>query len=114
MGGCCCRHVFCRSTAAGNLPGVPAPVRLQLHVFRDQIRGKPMPLSLPATQSHPRTGARCLLAVLLATTTVSGTAQAATEIDLFLPVPVQGKLAVEMQRMIEQYNKDHPATHVTA
>ena len=29
-------------------------------------------------------------------------------------MPVQGKLAVEMQRLIEQFDKDHPDIHVTA
>jgi sn-glycerol 3-phosphate transport system substrate-binding protein len=56
----------------------------------------------------------CFLAGLLAVTLATGTAQAATEIDLFFPVPVQGKLAVEMQRMIEQFDKDHTDIHVTA
>ena len=39
-----------------------------------------------------------------------GTANAATEIDLFFPVPVQGKLANEMQRLVEVFNKDHADT----
>ncbi|HEY2620531.1 MAG TPA: ABC transporter substrate-binding protein [Acetobacteraceae bacterium] len=43
-----------------------------------------------------------------------GAARAATEIDLFFPVPVQGKLAVEMQRLIEQFDQDHGDIHVTA
>ena len=29
-------------------------------------------------------------------------------------MPVQGKLAVEMQRLIEQFDKEHPDIHVTA
>jgi sn-glycerol 3-phosphate transport system substrate-binding protein len=41
-------------------------------------------------------------------------AQAATEIDLFFPVPVQGKLAVEMQRLIERFDRDHTEIHATA
>src|SRR5271167_3603590 len=41
-------------------------------------------------------------------------AGAATEIDLFFPVPVQGKLAVEMQRLIEQFDATHPDIHATA
>src|ERR1043166_7513161 len=45
---------------------------------------------------------------------ISGTAHAATELDLFFPVPVQGKLAVEMQRLIEQFDREHPDIHVTA
>ena len=54
------------------------------------------------------------VAALVAMTLTAGTAKAATEIDLFFPVPVQGKLAVEMQRMIEQFDKDHTDIHVTA
>jgi len=42
------------------------------------------------------------------------TAYAATDIDLFFPVPVQGKLALEMQRLIEQFDQQHPDIHVTA
>src|SRR6202167_1127985 len=56
----------------------------------------------------------CFVALLLAMTMGAGTADAATDIDLFFPVPVQGKLAVEMQRLIEQFDKDHPDIHVTA
>ena len=39
---------------------------------------------------------------------------AATELDMFFPVPVQGKLAVEMQRLIERFDLEHPDIHVTA
>ena len=56
----------------------------------------------------------CFVALLLAMTMGAGTADAATDIDLFFPVPVQGKLAVEMQRLIEQFDKDHADIHVTA
>lgn len=45
---------------------------------------------------------------------VAGAAQAATDIDLFFPVPVQGKLAGEMQRLIDQFNKSQPDIKVTA
>src|SRR3984885_11717281 len=55
----------------------------------------------------------CFVALLLAMTMGAGTADAATDIDLFFPVPVQGKLAVEMQRLIEQFDKDHADIHVT-
>lgn len=41
-------------------------------------------------------------------------AQAATEIDLFFPVPVQGKLAGEMTRLVDVFNKEHADIHVTA
>ena len=44
---------------------------------------------------------------------LAGAVHAATEIDLFFPVPVQGKLANEMQRLVEVFNKDHADIHVT-
>lgn len=40
-------------------------------------------------------------------------AAAPVEIDLFFPVPVQGKLANEMQRLIGQFNTAHPDIKVT-
>ena len=40
-------------------------------------------------------------------------AYAATEIDLFFPVPVQGKLSTEMQRLIREFNTAHPDIVVT-
>lgn len=49
-------------------------------------------------------------AALLAAPT---TARAATDIDLFFPVPVQGKLAVEMQRIVGEFNASHPDIKVT-
>ena len=57
--------------------------------------------------------ARAALAAAL-TLAVPAAASAATEIDLFFPVPVQGKLAVEMQRMVERFNAGHPEIKVTA
>jgi sn-glycerol 3-phosphate transport system substrate-binding protein len=57
---------------------------------------------------------RFLHGAALAIALSCGTAYAATEIDLFFPVPVQGKLATEMQRLIEQFDKDHADFHVTA
>lgn len=44
----------------------------------------------------------------------AGAAEAATDIDLFFPVPVQGKLANEMTRLVDVFNKDHPEIKVTA
>src|SRR5262244_159295 len=43
-------------------------------------------------------------------------AQAAepTEIDLFFPVPVQGKLASEMKSLVDRFNGEHPEIKVTA
>jgi len=41
-------------------------------------------------------------------------AEAATDIQLFFPVPVQGKLANQMQTLIERFNKEHPESNVTA
>jgi sn-glycerol 3-phosphate transport system substrate-binding protein len=51
-----------------------------------------------------------LFASLLLTTP----AFAATDIDMFFPVPVQGKLAVEMQKVIGDFNASHPDINVTA
>jgi sn-glycerol 3-phosphate transport system substrate-binding protein len=56
---------------------------------------------------------RAMIAVLMLVAWC-GTARAATELDLFFPVPVQGKLAVEMQRLIERFDQEHPDIHVTA
>ena len=50
----------------------------------------------------------------LALSMCMGTAQAATDIDLFFPVPVQGKLANEMQNLVERFNKEHADIAVTA
>jgi sn-glycerol 3-phosphate transport system substrate-binding protein len=57
---------------------------------------------------------RLMLGAASAFALICGAVQATTEIDLFFPVPVQGKLAVEMQRMIEQFDRDHTDVHVTA
>jgi sn-glycerol 3-phosphate transport system substrate-binding protein len=57
---------------------------------------------------------RLIRGAALALALSCGTAKAATEIELFFPVPVQGKLANEMQRLIEQFDRQHPDIHVTA
>jgi sn-glycerol 3-phosphate transport system substrate-binding protein len=57
---------------------------------------------------------RLIIAAALSVALSSGVARAATELDLFFPVPVQGKLAVEMQRLIELFDQQHPDIHVTA
>jgi sn-glycerol 3-phosphate transport system substrate-binding protein len=75
-------------------------------------------LSLRAKRSNPVAGAHlrrdCFVATLLAMTMGAPAAQAATDIDFFFPVPVQGKLAVEMQKLVEQFDSTHPDIHVTA
>ena len=43
----------------------------------------------------------------------SSLARAATEIDFFFPVPVQGRLSNEMQRLVSDFNARHPDIHVT-
>jgi len=47
---------------------------------------------------------------------LAGTARAAgpTEIDLFFPVPVQGKLANEMKNLVDRFNGEHADIKVTA
>ena len=57
---------------------------------------------------------RILQVATMAFGLMTGAAHAATELDLFFPVPVQGKLANEMQRLIEEFDKTHPDIHVTA
>ena len=43
----------------------------------------------------------------------AGGASAATEIEFFFPVPVQGRLSNEMQRLVSEFNARHPDIHVT-
>ena len=43
----------------------------------------------------------------------SAPALAATEIQLFFPVPVQGKLSKEMENLTARFNTEHPAYKVT-
>jgi sn-glycerol 3-phosphate transport system substrate-binding protein len=57
---------------------------------------------------------RLLHAATLALALSAPVAQAATDIDFFFPVPVQGKLATEMQRLVEQFDSTHPDIHATA
>jgi sn-glycerol 3-phosphate transport system substrate-binding protein len=59
--------------------------------------------------SYHALGIAALAAVLL-----TAQARAATDIDMFFPVPVQGKLATEMQHVIGDFNKSHPDINVTA
>lgn len=40
-------------------------------------------------------------------------AMAATDIQMFFPVPVQGKLATEMQTLVKRFNSEHPDINVT-
>ena len=51
--------------------------------------------------------------LIIAACLFASSAHAATDIDLFFPVPVQGKLANEMQRVVEEFNKGHADIHVT-
>lgn len=57
---------------------------------------------------------RMMTRAAVALTLMTGTAQAATEIDFFFPVPVQGKLAVEMTRVVEGFNASQSDVHATA
>ena len=71
------------------VPGVPAALRFVLYLLRHQITGEPH-------DDHPtfRLGGALRRHRLLRRCR----AARPTEIDLFFPVPVQGKLADEMQR----------------
>ena len=54
------------------------------------------------------------LAATLALGLGTGAAKAATEIEMFFPVPVEGKLANEMKTLIERFNSEHPDIEATA
>ena len=56
---------------------------------------------------------RRFLSALALSTALAGGARAATEIDFFFPVPVQGRLSNEIQRMVGEFNASHPDIHVT-
>ena len=45
---------------------------------------------------------------------VPALAEGPTEIDLFFPVPVDGKLARDMGTLIKEFNEGHPAIKATA
>jgi sn-glycerol 3-phosphate transport system substrate-binding protein len=53
------------------------------------------------------------MAACLSVTAV-GSAAAATKIDFFFPVPVDGALAKEMQNLVARFNKENPDIEVTA
>ncbi len=55
---------------------------------------------------------RLCLAVLIAL--VAAARAEAADIELFFPVPVNGQLANEMQRVVEDFNKEHADIHVSA
>jgi sn-glycerol 3-phosphate transport system substrate-binding protein len=58
---------------------------------------------------------RATIALAAATVvTQNAYAEGATEIDFFFPVPVQGALAAQMQKLIARFNSEHPAINVTA
>lgn len=49
-----------------------------------------------------------------ATMLTAAEARAATDIELFFPVPVNGLLSNEMQKVVGDFNTSHPDIHVTA
>src|ERR1043166_9306079 len=58
--------------------------------------------------------AKYLRAAVLAVGVLSaGSAGAATDIDLFFPVPVDGQLARDMATLIKQFNAAHPDIKAT-
>jgi sn-glycerol 3-phosphate transport system substrate-binding protein len=55
------------------------------------------------------------MALAAALTAMAGTAaMAATRIDFFFPVPVDGALAKEMQNLVARFNRENPDIEVTA
>jgi sn-glycerol 3-phosphate transport system substrate-binding protein len=57
---------------------------------------------------------RLLASTALALSLLTGAAHAATDIDFFFPVAVQGKLSNEVERLVADFNRSHPDIHVTA
>jgi sn-glycerol 3-phosphate transport system substrate-binding protein len=66
----------------------------------------------PITRRHAIAGGLAIPAAVA----FAGAARAAgpIEIDLFFPVPVQGKLANEMKSLVDRFNGEHPEVKVTA
>ncbi len=58
--------------------------------------------------------ASAALAAALTFSLGSGAALAATEIEMFFPVPVEGKLAKEMKNLVDRFNAEHPDIKATA
>ncbi len=56
---------------------------------------------------------RAATAAALFLSVAGGAARAATDIDLYFPVPVQGKLVVQIRKLVGDFNKDHPDITVT-
>lgn len=53
-------------------------------------------------------------ALALALSSTAASAQTATEIELFFPVPVDGQLARDMNTLIKDFNDAHPSVKATA
>jgi sn-glycerol 3-phosphate transport system substrate-binding protein len=67
------------------------------------------------TEITRRTALGAAIAVPAAAALARGALAAdAVEIDLFFPVPVQGKLADKMKELIDGFNGEHPAVKATA
>jgi len=68
---------------------------------------------MPTTEFHMTRRAAVGAAIAASAAGLAVRARAATEIEMFFPVPVQGKLAIEMQRLIGVFNIQHPDIKVT-
>ena len=98
-----------RRHAAGDVPAarpvrrLPASVRQQLHVRRPQRIKRRLHHALASFTRRRRGRARR-----------RRSAGAQTKIDFFFPVPVDGKLAREMTRLVKVYNDSQKEIAVTA
>src|SRR5215475_12818844 len=54
------------------------------------------------------------VATAIATTLAAGAAQAATRMEFFFPVPVEGQLAKEMTNMVKRFNESQKDIEVVA
>src|SRR5262249_36835429 len=92
--------------AAAFVRDLPASVRQQLHVRRTQrIEGRLLMRWIKSLAAA---------AVALAPALAPNTTWAQTKIDFFFPVPVDGKLAKEMTRLVKVYNDSQKEVAVTA
>src|SRR5882672_913352 len=99
------RYAAGHGAAGGGLHRLPATLRRQLRVqWSERLGGTTMTMI-------GRLGAGAM-ALALATAALPAWAQ--TKIDFFFPVPVEGKLAREMTRLVKLYNESQKEVEIVA
>ena len=100
------RHAAGHGAAAGRVRRLPASLRQQLRVLRDSKDKEIFHDVRHTFGAAARWRSRVAAAAL--------PAGAQTKIDFFFPVPVDGKLAREMTRLVKVYNDSQKEVDVTA